>query len=233
MKNRITGRSAFLALLKDEGITHLFGNPGTTELPVMDALKDHPDMNYVLGRTAGNALEVRESLDVLEGCGPDDVREVTLCLVAEMAALSRGLCGPDDELLDQCARNLDEGMAMDFFVRMIEAQGGDLAAFDRLAPAPVIMDVLSDRSGFWTGAGALETGRAVRELGGGRFRMEDRISPMVGWEQVAPACTEVTRGEILGRIHADTVTAGEAAAARISAGFVWDSQRKSLIYGVL
>lgn len=49
MANRITGRSAFLALLKDEGITHLFGNPGTTELPVMDALKDHPDMNYVLG----------------------------------------------------------------------------------------------------------------------------------------------------------------------------------------
>ena len=48
MKNRITGRSAFLALLKDEGITHLFGNPGTTELPVMDALKDHPDLNYVL-----------------------------------------------------------------------------------------------------------------------------------------------------------------------------------------
>ena len=49
LANRITGRSAFLALLKDEGVTHLFGNPGTTELPVMDALKDHPDMNYVLG----------------------------------------------------------------------------------------------------------------------------------------------------------------------------------------
>lgn len=49
MANTITGRSAFLALLKDEGVTHLFGNPGTTELPVMDALKDHPDMNYVLG----------------------------------------------------------------------------------------------------------------------------------------------------------------------------------------
>ncbi|MCB1547977.1 MAG: thiamine pyrophosphate-binding protein, partial [Hyphomicrobiaceae bacterium] len=46
--NRITGRSAFLALLKDEGITHLFGNPGTTELPIMHALKEHPDLNYVL-----------------------------------------------------------------------------------------------------------------------------------------------------------------------------------------
>src|SRR6202451_3431071 len=46
--NRITGRSAFLALLKDEGITHLFGNPGTTELPIMHALKDHLDLTYVM-----------------------------------------------------------------------------------------------------------------------------------------------------------------------------------------
>src|SRR5205823_9483497 len=48
MKNKITGRSAFLALLKDEGVTHLFGNPGTTELPIMHALKDHPDLTYVM-----------------------------------------------------------------------------------------------------------------------------------------------------------------------------------------
>ncbi|MEM9138694.1 MAG: thiamine pyrophosphate-dependent enzyme [Pseudomonadota bacterium] len=47
--NQITGRSAFLQLLQDEGITHLFGNPGTTELPIMHALKDHPDLTYVMG----------------------------------------------------------------------------------------------------------------------------------------------------------------------------------------
>ncbi|MCG8691728.1 MAG: thiamine pyrophosphate-dependent enzyme [Minwuiales bacterium] len=47
--NKISGRSAFLSLLKDEGVTHLFGNPGTTELPIMDALKEHDDMTYVLG----------------------------------------------------------------------------------------------------------------------------------------------------------------------------------------
>lgn len=45
---RTTGRSAFLSLLKDEGITHLFGNPGTTELPIMYALKDHPELTYVM-----------------------------------------------------------------------------------------------------------------------------------------------------------------------------------------
>ena len=53
--NNITGRSAFLALLKEEGVTHLFGNPGTTELPIMHALKEHPDLTYVLG--------LQESLD--------------------------------------------------------------------------------------------------------------------------------------------------------------------------
>ena len=46
--NRITGRSAFLAILKDEGITKLFGNPGTTELPIMHALREHSDMEFVL-----------------------------------------------------------------------------------------------------------------------------------------------------------------------------------------
>ena len=46
--NKITGRSAFISLLKDEGVTHMFGNPGTTELPIMDALTEHQDMNYLM-----------------------------------------------------------------------------------------------------------------------------------------------------------------------------------------
>ena len=46
---KITGRSAFLEILKDEGVTHLFGNPGTTELPIMHALKDFPEIKYILG----------------------------------------------------------------------------------------------------------------------------------------------------------------------------------------
>ena len=47
--NQISGRSAFLTLLKAQGVSHLFGNPGTTELPIMHALKDHPDLTYVMG----------------------------------------------------------------------------------------------------------------------------------------------------------------------------------------
>ena len=67
MKNRITGRSAFLALLKDEGITHLFGNPGTTELPVMHALKDHPDLTYVMAMQESLVVAIADGFSRASG----------------------------------------------------------------------------------------------------------------------------------------------------------------------
>jgi len=67
MKNRIAGRSAFLALLKDEGITHLFGNPGTTELPIMHALKDHPDLTYVMAMHEGLVVAIADGYSRASG----------------------------------------------------------------------------------------------------------------------------------------------------------------------
>ncbi|WP_024510582.1 thiamine pyrophosphate-dependent enzyme [Bradyrhizobium sp. ARR65] len=67
MKNRITGRSAFLALLKDEGITHLFGNPGTTELPIMHALKDHSDLTYVMAMQESLVVAIADGFSRASG----------------------------------------------------------------------------------------------------------------------------------------------------------------------
>ena len=67
MKNNITGRSAFLALLKDEGITHLFGNPGTTELPIMHALKDHPDLTYVMAMQESLVVAIADGFSRASG----------------------------------------------------------------------------------------------------------------------------------------------------------------------
>ncbi|MGJ5051757.1 thiamine pyrophosphate-binding protein [Bradyrhizobium oligotrophicum] len=67
MKNRTTGRSAFLALLKNEGITHLFGNPGTTELPVMHALKDHPDLTYVMAMQESLVVAIADGFSRASG----------------------------------------------------------------------------------------------------------------------------------------------------------------------
>jgi len=66
-KNLITGRSAFLALLKDEGVTHLFGNPGTTELPIMHALSEHPDLTYVLGLQESVVLAMADGFSRASG----------------------------------------------------------------------------------------------------------------------------------------------------------------------
>lgn len=67
MKNRITGRSAFLALLKDEGVTHLFGNPGTTELPIMHALKEHPDLTYVMAMQESLVVAIADGFSRASG----------------------------------------------------------------------------------------------------------------------------------------------------------------------
>jgi benzoylformate decarboxylase len=67
MKNRITGRSAFLSLLKDEGVTHLFGNPGTTELPIMHALKDHPDLTYVMAMQESLVVAIADGFSRASG----------------------------------------------------------------------------------------------------------------------------------------------------------------------
>jgi benzoylformate decarboxylase len=66
-ENRITGRSAFLALLKDEGITHLFGNPGTTELPIMHALKEHPDLTYVMAMQESLVVAIADGFSRASG----------------------------------------------------------------------------------------------------------------------------------------------------------------------
>jgi benzoylformate decarboxylase len=68
-KNRFTGRSAFLALLKDEGITHLFGNPGTTELPIMHALKEHPDLTYVMAMQESLVVAMADGFSRASGLG--------------------------------------------------------------------------------------------------------------------------------------------------------------------
>src|SRR6202163_4581228 len=65
--NRISGRSAFLALLKDEGITHLFGNPGTTELPIMHALKEHPDLTYVMAMQESLVVAIADGFSRASG----------------------------------------------------------------------------------------------------------------------------------------------------------------------
>lgn len=181
-------------------------------------------MNTPLGLSAGNTLEVQESLNILQNKGPVDSTDITVALVSEMA-LHAGI----DFAEEHCRENLSNGKAMKVFSRMVEAQGGDIAAFEALPLAPVILDVRSTRTGYWDGPDAMAVGCAVRKLGGGRFRVEDKINPLVGWEQEIPCGSPVENGQLIGRIHAvDTDSANEAGSS-ISNSFIWDLPSDPLI----
>jgi len=176
------------------------------------------DMNQVLGRAAGNALEVREAIDWLTGTARDPrLTEVTLALGTELLLLGR--LAPDAadarrRLLAAC----DSGAAAERFQRMVIALGGPADLVDRperqLPSAPVRLPVASERAGFIVAMDVRALGLAVLSLGGGRSRPEDRIDHGVGLADVRGLGERVERGQPLTVIHArDDAGAARAAAA--------------------
>ncbi|NGO68281.1 thymidine phosphorylase [Streptomyces boncukensis] len=163
------------------------------------------DMSTPLGRTAGNALEVRESVEVLAGGGPSDVVELTLALAREMLA-GAGLPDADP------ARALADGRAMDVWRRMITAQGGDPDA-----PLPTAREqhvLTAPSSGVLTRLDAYAVGLCAWRLGAGRARKEDPVQPGAGVELHAKPGDLVVEGAPLLTLHTDTPNAlGYAEAA--------------------
>ncbi len=153
------------------------------------------DMSVPLGLTVGNALEVRESVEVLAGGGPADVVELTIALAREMLdAAGR----PDADI----EAALKDGRAMDKWREMIREQGGDPDA-----PLPVAKhqeDVVADRDGILTDLDALKVGVASWRLGAGRARKEDPVQAGAGIEIFARPGDKVTKGQTLLTLHTDT-----------------------------
>jgi len=128
------------------------------------------NMDTVLGRAAGNAVEVRESIDVLEGGGPADLVELTLALAREMVSLA----GLDSDPADALA----SGRAREVFDEIIAAQGGDLSK--GLPEAAHRITVEAAESGYITRLDARSVGIAAWRLGAGRSRKQDPVSPVAG-----------------------------------------------------
>jgi thymidine phosphorylase len=153
------------------------------------------NMQTPLGLTAGNALEVRQAVEVLAGGGPPDVVELTLVLAREMlAAAGRGDLDPADALAD--------GRAMDVWRRMIAAQGGDPGA--PLPWARHTHEVLAAADGVLTQLDALKVGVAAWRLGAGRARKEDPVQAGAGIVMHAKPGAVVRGGEPLMTLHTDT-----------------------------
>jgi len=167
------------------------------------------DMSTPLGLTAGNALEVRESVEVLAGGGPSDVVELTLALAREMLAAA----GRPDE--DPAAR-LADGSAMDVWRAMIAAQGGDPDA--ALPTARETHVVTAPATGTLARLDAMDVGLAAWRLGAGRARQGEAVQAGAGVEIHAKPGDRVTAGAPLLTLHTDEPERFERALAALEGG---------------
>ncbi|MBV1858692.1 MAG: thymidine phosphorylase [Nannocystaceae bacterium] len=181
------------------------------------------DMNEVLGRTAGNAVETRESIDYLTGAARDPrLHEVTLALCSELLV---GVGQYDDDTSARAALQtcLDDGSAAERFAIMVRALGGpaDLVENpDAHLPLPeVSLDVTAEHGGVVERIDTRAVGIAVVDLGGGRRRPEDNVDPLVGLTNVAGLGETIDAHRPLCRVHARTPAQAESAAAQIRAAF--------------
>ncbi|MEO5617865.1 MAG: thymidine phosphorylase [Candidatus Eisenbacteria bacterium] len=160
------------------------------------------DMNQPLGVAAGNALEVLESMEVLRGGGPADVRELSLELSAVMLRLA-GVASSPEDARDRAVRALRSGAALERFGQMVEAQGGDRGAAEsgRLARAPEIVAVRSITTGTLVAVNTWELGDLVVAIGGGRRSKEDAVDPRVGLMVHRRIGDAVSKGELLAELH--------------------------------
>ena len=155
-------------------------------------------MDIPLGLTAGNALEVREAIEVLAGGGPSDVVELTVLLAQEMLELA-GVKGADP------AAALKNGKAMDVWRQMISAQGGDPDA--KLPVAKEKLTITAHSTGTVLSMDAMKVGLAAWRLGAGRSRQGEAVQAGAGIEIHAKPGDNVKNGAPLFTLHTDTPAA--------------------------
>jgi len=169
------------------------------------------DMSQPEGRAIGNALEVREAVETLQGRGPSDV--VALCVTLAQAL---GVSG--------AASALASGAAFEKFEAMVEAQGGDPRSLENLASARQRRMLPAERAGYVAGIDAEALGRAVAGLGAGRLRKGDAIDPAVGVVLAAKVGDRVEAGQPLLEVHANDERRLDEALRRLPAAYTFSHE---------
>jgi thymidine phosphorylase len=173
-------------------------------------------MDVPLGRTAGNALEVQESVEVLSGGGPADVVELTVTLAREMLEAAGASNSKDPAVA------LQDGTAMDVWRNMISAQGGDPDAV--LPTALEKHEVIATSAGYLTRLDALAVGMASWRLGAGRARKEDSVQFGAGIQWHVGHGEQVVAGQKLFTLHTDDSDRFTSALEVLTSGYEIGSQ---------
>jgi pyrimidine-nucleoside phosphorylase len=162
-------------------------------------------MDRPLGRAVGNAMETAEAFDLLHGRGPEDLRECTFALGAEMLVMGR-VAKDLTEARTKLQRVVEDGSAREVARKMVAAQGGDASLVDHPEKLPATRTkhaVAAERDGFIETIDTLGVGLAGIALGAGRTRSEDAIDPAVGFVFEKNVGDRVAKGEPMVWIHSD------------------------------
>jgi pyrimidine-nucleoside phosphorylase len=196
------GRGAFMKSLADaRRLAESLVGTGTANGVRTEALITA--MDAPLGRAVGNALEVKESVEVLRGEGPADLEELSVALAARMLLAAR-LVTTLAEAETRIRAALSSGRGLAKLREIVIAQGGDPAFVDdpaRLPAAPQRMVVRADRAGYVADVDAERLGRAAMVLGAGRNRVEDTVDHAVGMVVLARRGDEVQAGDAVAEVH--------------------------------
>jgi len=185
-------------------------------------------MEQPLGYAVGNALEVAEALETLQGRGPADLVELAVALSGEMIYLG-GKAADPGQGATLAAEILRSGAALDKFREIVAAQGGKVQALEAeslRAGAPYAAEAFTESSGWVEAIDAYAVGLVTMALGAGRRRKEDAIDPWVGVILRKKVGEPVARGESLATVYAKTEAEAENAASAIAQAFVIAPQRK-------
>ena len=180
------------------------------------------DMNTPLGRTAGNWLEVKESVECLENKGPEDLHKLVIDFAAHLLVQTKQNKNLE-AAREKAADCLRSGQPRRKWDEMLLAQGADLDAFNRKLGqnenVSVILEMKAERAGFVSRCDAKIVGETVRDLGGGRLQKESFINFDVGVDRLAKPGEKIRCGEILARIHAANEPSTEIARHKLQIAF--------------
>ncbi len=196
------GRGAFMKTEEDaRALAQSLVRVGTQAGKKMRALIT--DMDQPLGTTIGNALEIRESIDILRGRGPEDTTELTMALGAEMLVLG-GVAKDVTEARSQLGNALRSGAGLAKLRAIVEAQHGDPSVIDNPDKLPTTEHksaVLAKSQGVITDIDPYALGTAAMRLGAGRAKAEDKVDHAVGIVLAKKVGDSVERGEPIAYVY--------------------------------
>jgi len=180
------------------------------------------DMNVPLGRAAGNWLEVKESVQCLEGRGPADLEELVIECAAHLLIQTKQTAKLA-EAQTRARACLKSGQPHRKWEELLAAQGADLEAFHRKLTcdhtATALKELRASTDGFVSRCDARLIGETIRDLGGGRMNKESKVNPDVGIDCLAKPGDLISPGSLLCRIHAANEEEADASATRLASAF--------------